>query len=988
MAVDFKSDYQAFVSFAREASKTNERQVAHVNVLHNAEGGARQLTVCRAGTQRTVRDSVYSLFRSDEAKTANAYARTCFERAIAGLYGGSNKIPASVRAEMTNFGTNHPLTARRILKISNAIDATRVNTDPNFKPPVVIADRCLRAFERTQMLINQALAMTDTYRYVGSSVKNAISQLMTRYHAPLHESIVAGRPVFDADLIAAEEKVRLDVARLLGANGLTGAAKILVGEETYVQHVESDIKMLQVLIAAENPDLPVRVSLPDGDESPTDGLCLTGAPRDNKQSLLLAVLEKLATKPSSAEEKEVFCCFASAPGRFCRVSLAEALGEVVGTENIRILDISKKTTNFAALFKQVLGDECRVLSEAVKQKIPNFRQLDLDGIASDLSEHFTKLYNNADKMPSVSIRQVVNLVRLNLMRELVVRGYESALSLYLGKDELLSSGFPQEYAALRLMASQREMARDDAPTYELSGKAKGFLQALRAKDYELLLTRSDSFVQAESPYREEPKVFIEIRKESCGLGFEYETLQVALPETLAKEVVARGCGTMKGPFPAAPDSRTSLSPDQMRELLREECGIALGYLTIHYNRKYESVLPPHKETHGYQHVDYGLRDLVTGLQRQLYALLQKRPSIQVSELRQLIRLNLARGMAAYGMEGLASAYLGGDKYVEKGFSKRAIVDRLRLACDEKLEPEMFDESSAVTGESRTVEYNRMPVFVDEKTSRMFNEVEKEVSAQHSIMLQNGQKGISVLGCSDVTRLKEILEGRHGEPEEMRFFEHALACLKVAGLVPVELEINPTMNSHELHLMLRKPLRALMTSYGLSFDVSSEKIFDEGLKAVSALQVNYARMIGISLMSEDTVCALDGKLRAGFVARLRELGVEDSFEGYDIQALKTRYITTLRKSAEALDTGVPVVWRGDESDEAVVALYQERKKFVENRREEELERTKKAELKASTVKGSMPTSSAKARRRNKFAHKEERYDIEDGHRLRRGEDEND
>ena len=70
-------------------------------------------------------DKVGAWSRSQTAKDVNNVTRDIFHNAVASMFGGESKIPASVMKamEMKNFGgAGRPLTAKRIMAVKVAID--------------------------------------------------------------------------------------------------------------------------------------------------------------------------------------------------------------------------------------------------------------------------------------------------------------------------------------------------------------------------------------------------------------------------------------------------------------------------------------------------------------------------------------------------------------------------------------------------------------------------------------------------------------------------------------------------------------------------------------------------------------------------------------------------------------------------------------------------------------------------------------------------
>lgn len=64
-------------------------------------------------------DWVGHVRRNDFEKTLNDSVRTSFRNAIAGMFGGMNRVPESVKKMMCldDYGQGKPLTARRIVKV-------------------------------------------------------------------------------------------------------------------------------------------------------------------------------------------------------------------------------------------------------------------------------------------------------------------------------------------------------------------------------------------------------------------------------------------------------------------------------------------------------------------------------------------------------------------------------------------------------------------------------------------------------------------------------------------------------------------------------------------------------------------------------------------------------------------------------------------------------------------------------------------------------
>ncbi len=114
----YNANFSSFVNFAEQSVAAGAHK-AVANVGDTLAG--RKISVCASKT-----DAAYSaLSRSKADKTLNDQTRTLFRAAIAEMFGGEGHIPESVRSQMKigDYGKGRPLTARRIMKVKEAIDA-------------------------------------------------------------------------------------------------------------------------------------------------------------------------------------------------------------------------------------------------------------------------------------------------------------------------------------------------------------------------------------------------------------------------------------------------------------------------------------------------------------------------------------------------------------------------------------------------------------------------------------------------------------------------------------------------------------------------------------------------------------------------------------------------------------------------------------------------------------------------------------------------
>ena len=115
------AQFQKFVDFA--TAKLNANEKTAIARLGDGETSlsARTITAAERGT-----DSVGRFKRDDRACNANNAVRAIFRNAVADLFGGEKNIPKSVMDVMLakDYNCGKPLTARRIIKVRNAIRET------------------------------------------------------------------------------------------------------------------------------------------------------------------------------------------------------------------------------------------------------------------------------------------------------------------------------------------------------------------------------------------------------------------------------------------------------------------------------------------------------------------------------------------------------------------------------------------------------------------------------------------------------------------------------------------------------------------------------------------------------------------------------------------------------------------------------------------------------------------------------------------------
>ena len=116
--------FNKFVEFAEERVKAGkESAIARTGEVRIGKGTPLEERAIYS-TDKT--DFVgMTILRTKDAKAANDEVRELFRKSIAEMFGGEGNIPDSVKDAMLlkDYGSGKPLTARRILEVSKAIDA-------------------------------------------------------------------------------------------------------------------------------------------------------------------------------------------------------------------------------------------------------------------------------------------------------------------------------------------------------------------------------------------------------------------------------------------------------------------------------------------------------------------------------------------------------------------------------------------------------------------------------------------------------------------------------------------------------------------------------------------------------------------------------------------------------------------------------------------------------------------------------------------------
>ncbi len=123
MALDingYNATFKAFADFAANHIAANGGKTIANATVQQPLGGRKIVAVDVAQG-----DSVHKWTRGVEQWVVNDRTRGLFKKAIADMFGGESKIPASVKKAMLlgDYNAGKPLTARRILAVKAAIDA-------------------------------------------------------------------------------------------------------------------------------------------------------------------------------------------------------------------------------------------------------------------------------------------------------------------------------------------------------------------------------------------------------------------------------------------------------------------------------------------------------------------------------------------------------------------------------------------------------------------------------------------------------------------------------------------------------------------------------------------------------------------------------------------------------------------------------------------------------------------------------------------------
>ena len=174
MALEINAQFNKFLEFAKsQANAASSKAVARI--VEDEKGEKAPL----AGRNITVAngDEVHRWERTDAERSANDKTREAFKKAVADMFGGENRIPASVRKAMVldDYNCGKPLTARRIMAVNKALR------------PYIITDAIDTAssfFAAAGMIVNRDFS---NFRPLSPMERQMAWSLVTRFGSGLDE---------------------------------------------------------------------------------------------------------------------------------------------------------------------------------------------------------------------------------------------------------------------------------------------------------------------------------------------------------------------------------------------------------------------------------------------------------------------------------------------------------------------------------------------------------------------------------------------------------------------------------------------------------------------------------------------------------------------------------------------------------------------------------------------------------------------------------
>ena len=174
MSLTVNAQFNKFLEFAQ--GQTNAASSKAVARIVEDEKGEKAPLAGR-NIKAATGDHAYWRNRTDAERSANDMTRAAFKKAIADMFGGENRIPASVRKAMVlgDYNCGKPLTARRIMAVNKALR------------PYIITDAIDTAssfFAAAGKIVNRDFS---NFRQLSPSERQTAWRLVTRFGSGLDE---------------------------------------------------------------------------------------------------------------------------------------------------------------------------------------------------------------------------------------------------------------------------------------------------------------------------------------------------------------------------------------------------------------------------------------------------------------------------------------------------------------------------------------------------------------------------------------------------------------------------------------------------------------------------------------------------------------------------------------------------------------------------------------------------------------------------------
>ena len=229
--------FNKFVEFAEERVKAGkESAIARTGEVRIGKGTPLEERAIYASDK--VDFVGMTILRTKDAKAANDEVRELFRKSIAEMFGGEGNIPDSVKDAMLlkDYGSGKPLTARRILEVSKAIDDLgRENIFHPFQDGEIISRLQNLAFENGYKKTDFGklnMAANFLMKGLGIDSVTALGAVVAK-GSPANRAMNAGAPymkdersfMLGYDIFNRIEDINRDNLKIASENGSAIAAK-------------------------------------------------------------------------------------------------------------------------------------------------------------------------------------------------------------------------------------------------------------------------------------------------------------------------------------------------------------------------------------------------------------------------------------------------------------------------------------------------------------------------------------------------------------------------------------------------------------------------------------------------------------------------------------------------------------------------------------------------------------------------------------------